>query len=182
MNKNPIYGLPRSPRAEGGFTLVELLIAVAIMTITLAIAVPNFNTARSLVINQSREFKSALNFARNEAVNRSRDIIMCPSDDATVAVPECDASWHSGWVIYVDEDNDGEADAGEVLRRHDVLKGGVTITGNPVVASITFDNQGFTGAASNFLFCSDADKNQGRTVLLALSGRAMRSKTVTVCP
>lgn len=169
-------------RCSRGFTLIEMLLTIAILTIVMAIAIPNFNTGRSLVVNQAREFKSALNFARNEAVNLSRVVTMCPSDDASAAVPDCDATWHNGWVVYIDENNDGDADDGEVVRRHIALKGAVTITATPAVASVSFDNQGFTTVASDFLFCSDADKASGRTVLLALSGRAMRSNTLTTCP
>jgi type IV fimbrial biogenesis protein FimT len=168
--------------SSGGFTLVELLITIAILSIVLAIAIPNFNTGRSLVVNQAREFKSALNYARNEAVNQSRVVIMCPSDDASVAGPACDETWHNGWVIFVDQDNDGVADADEVMRRHTSLNGAVTIAPTPAVTSISFDNQGFTNDASDFLFCSDSDKASGRTVMLARSGRAMRSKVLSTCP
>jgi type IV fimbrial biogenesis protein FimT len=169
-------------RAAAGFTLVELLITIAILSIVLAIAIPNISTGRSLVLNQAKEFNSALQYARNEAVNQSRAVVVCPTDDAGEAVPECDATWHSGWVVYVDLDSDGAPSAGEVLRRHIALKGGVTITGNPVVAAVTFDNQGFTATPSDFLFCSDADKASGRTIMLARSGRAMRSNVISNCP
>jgi type IV fimbrial biogenesis protein FimT len=180
--RKPLATAQHSTRCSRGFTLVELLITIAILTIVMAIAIPNFSTGRSLVVNQAREFKSALNFARNEAVNLSRVVTICPSDDASEAAPDCDATWHKGWVVYVDENNDGDADDGEVRRRHTALKGGVTIAATPAVTSASFDNQGFTDDASDFLFCSDADKDAGRTVLLARSGRAMRSKVITTCP
>lgn len=168
--------------STGGFTLVELLVTIAILAIVMAIAIPNINTGRSLVMNQAREFNSSLNFARSEAVNQSRLVIMCPSDDATAESPSCDETWHNGWVVFVDQDNDGAVDNDEILRRHVALEGAVTIAPTPAVTSISFDNQGFTDDASDFLFCSDADKASGRTVMLARSGRAMRSKVVSTCP
>jgi type IV fimbrial biogenesis protein FimT len=182
MKSKAIMSAQCKARTSRGFTLIEMLITIAILTIVMAIAIPNFNTGRSLVVNQAREFKSALNFARNEAVNLSRIVTLCPSDDASAAAPNCDETWHNGWVVYIDENKDGDADDGEVVRRHIALKGGVTITANPVAASVSFDNQGFTDDASDFLFCSDADKASGRTVMLARSGRAMRSKDLTTCP
>lgn len=179
MKRKPVRSIPLR---AAGFTLVELLITIAILAIVLAIAIPNINTGRSFTINQAREFKSALNFARNEAVNQSRVVIMCPSDDAAAEPPTCDETWHNGWVVFVDQDNDGAVDNDEILRRHVALEGAVTIGSSPAVTSISFDSQGFTDDASDFLFCSDADKASGRTVMLARSGRAMRSKVVTTCP
>ncbi len=181
MKRKPVRSIPLR---AAGFTLVELLVTIAILAIALAIAIPNINIGRSFAINQAREFKSALNFARNEAVNQSRVVIMCPSDDAAAQDPPpvCDETWHNGWIVFVDQDNDGVVDNDEILRRHVALEGAVTIAPSPAVTSISFDSRGFTDDASDFLFCSDADKASGRTVMLARSGRAMRSKVVTTCP
>lgn len=167
---------------ELGFTLVELLITIAIMAIALAIAVPNIETGRSQAFNQSREFHQALTYARAEAVNRSREVMICPSNDATVAAPVCGNDWEAGWVIFVDEDDDNVVDAAEVLRRHGELNGNVIINDVPAVATVTFDRQGFTADDSVFQFCSPAATDHGRTVVLGNSGRAIRSKVVSVCP
>lgn len=104
-----------------GFTLLELMIVVAVVAIILVIAVPNFQG----VINAGRvsapanELLGAVQSARIEAVRSGRRAVICRSDNPDAAAPTCTAAgaqW-AGWVSFIDADGDGVLDAGERLLR-----------------------------------------------------------------
>src|SRR4030067_1077024 len=108
-----------------GFTLIELMVTLAVGAILLSVAVPSFSTMimNNRLITQTNDFVTALNIARSEAIKRSGRVTMCKSNDNTA----CDISatgWVQGWIIFVDSDNDAQADAGEELvRAHGPLGG-----------------------------------------------------------
>lgn len=96
-------------RREAGFTLIELMIVVAMMAVILGIAVPSF---RSLIVSQrvktaAFSFSSAAVFARSEAIKRNQDVTMAANG----------GDWRQGWSISVGGTTLGsqEAFAGEVL-------------------------------------------------------------------
>jgi type IV fimbrial biogenesis protein FimT len=74
-----------------GFTLIEVMITIALLVILLGLAVPGFqglvqNTRASTLAN---EFTVGLTFARSEAVKRGAFVTLCPSS----------GSWASGWFV-----------------------------------------------------------------------------------
>lgn len=87
-------------RLSKGFTLVELMVTVAIAAIVLGIAIPSFN---SLMLNNrsvalGEDFAMALNFTRAEAVKRKERVSLCASDDGI----SCAATWTNGFMVFVD--------------------------------------------------------------------------------
>ena len=88
---------------QSGFTLVELLIVVAIVAILLSLAAPTF---REMLVKRSVQaaaetLASDMRFARSEALKRSTRTVICRSTDGA----RCSAvvgSWSEGWIVYVD--------------------------------------------------------------------------------
>jgi type IV fimbrial biogenesis protein FimT len=97
----------RFPKSQSGFTLIELMVTVAMAAIVLAVGIPNFrNTIReNSYTSQANEFLGAINFARTEAVKRGTRVTMCKVKKADAK--KCDASgaWNEGWVIFEDSGN-----------------------------------------------------------------------------
>ena len=66
---------------KAGFTLIELIITVALAAIIVTIGIPSFRTA---ILNNSRtaqvnEFVGVLNLARSEAAKRGLRVTICRS-------------------------------------------------------------------------------------------------------
>ena len=110
----------------GGFTLVELMITVAVIAVGLTFAVPAFTNfiRNNQMISQSNDFLVSLTFARSEALKRGRPTAVCATDDPAATPPSCSgngAGWENGWLVFVDDDTagtDGDYDnATEALLR-----------------------------------------------------------------
>jgi type IV fimbrial biogenesis protein FimT len=85
-----------------GFTLVELIITVAIAAIILGIAVPSFQvfTANNRVTSANNSIVQGLNLARFTAVTSNEDIAICGSTDTSTC-----SDWNTGWLVYNDADD-----------------------------------------------------------------------------
>lgn len=94
-------------RASRGFTLVELLITIALVAILTAIALPSFGTVirNNRITTQTNDLISAFTLARNEAVTRSRGVSVCAADTRNGVPAECGDSsdWEHGWVVFIDD-------------------------------------------------------------------------------
>lgn len=116
MGTQRISGRPGSGTARpGGFTLVELMVTIAVLAILLTIGVPSFNSviASNRLSAGANEFVASLQLARMEAMRRNTRVVVCRSaDQATCATG---TTW-TGWITFVDSNRDGTPGATEVLR------------------------------------------------------------------
>lgn len=94
-----------------GFTLVELAVALAVMAILLAVAMPSF--AELLRSNRlaaaNNELVIALNVARAEALRRGRPVSICASSDQRSCAGNL--NWGTGWVVFEDSVTTGNPGA-----------------------------------------------------------------------
>lgn len=109
-------------RASSGFTLIELMVTIAIVAILAGLALPSFT--QMMEVNRisaiTNQFTSSLTYARNEAVARNKHVVFCRVNDATLSRPVCAASgssWNNGWIVFVDDNENNNLDSNELLLR-----------------------------------------------------------------
>jgi type IV fimbrial biogenesis protein FimT len=120
-----------------GFTLIELIVGLALVLILLTLAVPSFKDLiqSNRLMTAVDDLLSALQLARSEAIKRGIRITLCKSaDGASCAV---NGGYDQGWVVFADSNNNAAIDSGElIIRRFQAVStnGAMTINGNTPVA------------------------------------------------
>ena len=135
----------RNERDCAGFSLIELMIALAIFALTLRFGVPacgEWIAARKLA-NHADYLAETLNLARSEAVKRGMRVNLCKSRDGK----QCDnsATWDSGWIMFADQDRDGQMEATEdLIHREGPAGDGITVAANaPLKDYVSYTSFGY---------------------------------------
>ena len=150
-----------------GFSLIELMVAIALLAIFIGIGIPSFvdmvNNNRSVAL--ANEFMASLNSARAEAVKRGKKVSVCPSSDGSSCANA--AAWSSGWIVFIDTaatDLASTPVVGSVLsRKAGVPAGaefsGISSTDAAVANGLSFVR--FTGLGTSPLIPSDSTSASG---------------------
>src|SRR5258705_5871511 len=93
----------RRPRPSGGFTLVELLIGLAIAGMLITLATPHWRSliAAAELRERALALVGAMSVARSEAIKRGTRVHLCPSADRTRCAGAL--GWDAGWLAYANE-------------------------------------------------------------------------------
>ena len=174
-------------KGEQGLTLLELVVALALVALLLTLAVPNFRTfiMNNRLTGQTNEFIASLHFARSEATKQGRSVTLCKSSNSTTANPSCSgANWEDGWIIFVDENNSGARNATEILLKGvGPLAGENTLRGNLKVAnSLRYTASGSTSNNGTFRVCDSRGTTAARSIVVSIAGRLRVESGATACP
>jgi type IV fimbrial biogenesis protein FimT len=165
-------------RNQSGFTIIELLVTVAVVGTLIAIALPNYNifVKNNCLTTTTNNIVTSFQLARSEAIKRNNNVGI---DTAS--------GWASGWRVFVDNNDDYDYDAGtdEILR--DITTscgiGLMTITEiggapasnpNDSTANDTvfiYEPDGFIDSAGTFDICDDRTAETGREITISITGR-----------
>jgi len=164
--------MPSTPR-EAGFSLVELLTAVAVAATVLAFGVPSMARmlAESQVRSQSSALSVALAAARLRAVERQHPVGVCPLDATGACQPA--ANWSLGWMVFDDPRGAGRPETADaVVEVAQIPAATIRVSSTAGRRSVVFRRDG-SSAGSNITLtlCHPDHEDVGRQVVVSNVGR-----------
>lgn len=171
---------------QSGFTLIELMITVAIVVILAVLAVPSFQglLAGRRVDATADMLVSDFRFARSEAIKRTNQVTICTSVNGT-SCTGAGGLWRNGWIVFVDENAGGTVDTGDVIIRvQEALAGLSSIAASDGTARVNFvfQSTGWSQSASQSFIVTPNSGSGTRLVCVSNKGRAaLRAKGVSAC-
>ena len=164
---------------QTAFSLIEVTIVLAILSILVSVAVPSFSSTinKSKLSNTSLELISSLSLARQHAITSSKKVHLCAltSLKPTICQQErnFNANWSKGWMVFADINDNNEYDQSDTI---------LSISSNTKTVNVVFNQQGRlrffpdgSARSAGFYICSK-NSLDNRHIKLLYSGRARATK------
>jgi type IV fimbrial biogenesis protein FimT len=158
-------------KAIAGFSMVEMLVVIAIIAFLMAWALPNYKNliTQYRLADELTQIQTDVELARSSAVRTGSNVTICPTAAPASSVPACSGGneWNTGWVVFTDVNDDQTLDPGDkLLHVHIGMTGGDTLlseidNAGTAVNTVTFNQMGGTAAWGG----SAAAPNNGQLVL-----------------
>ncbi len=155
-----------------GFTLGEVAVTLAILTIIVTVGVP----AITNLIDDNRmtasvnQMVSDLNQARTEAVTRNGRVVVCPTEDKQTCLGE--GRWDSGWMIFVPRDGIEQPASPEDILRTTRQTRPLTMRSGQRLRVRYLRNGMALGTNQSLVICDDRGLEHARAVIVSNQGRA----------
>ena len=162
--------LERRARARG-LTVIELMTALVVVGVLVAIAVPSYKNAQlsSRLSASANDLFASVQLARSEAIKRNVAVTLCASANGSTCTAT--GGWEQGWVLRA---------AGAVIQTQAALPDGYLVTQTGGTAPLNFQPIGIGATSAVFTVCrDDPDGNQERVVTVRAAGGAYVTRTET---
>lgn len=165
-------------RRGSGFTLLELMVVVAIVAILAGIAVPSMNNMleSSRATSKISEISRLIVFARSQASSSRLPVTICP-----LSGNNCSSNWGNEISVFEDPGSTGTLQLNRaVLKVSGAVRSGDKL--NAVVGNrITFSVDGSANTAATFHYCPSNKADHGTTLVLTASGRTRSNADAVSC-
>lgn len=165
-------------RKQIGFTVIELMVVVAIAALLAAVVAPSFSTFSSGMKQKSLIglLRGDLNTARSESITRNSRVLVCVKNtagDGCDTNSSAGARWANGWVVCFDRNSDNICDASSALEPNpiivrsnidSVLNLSVLDSSSGVVSTVRFNPNGTQGTTSSDVTFSVSGSWSGVTI------------------
>ncbi|MGB1297316.1 MAG: GspH/FimT family pseudopilin [Psychrobium sp.] len=167
-------------RASSGFTIIELMIAMAIVIIVLHLGAASLKemTLRNHMTTHINEFVAMQRMARQYALYNKKDVTMCASTDGDKCMAK--KYWHNGVLVFVDHNGNGKRDANDhVIKFFQARAKNLQVTWRVFQNKryLQFGASGWTNEQNGtFRFCfANESQHYNRALIISKIGRARLS-------
>ncbi len=166
-----------------GFTLIELIIALSMLSILTAYAIPNYRAFKQnkTMTAEVNRLVATINYARNKSIMLQEHVILC----ATNSYVSCDGNsqWHVGWMVFVDHDRNRQYGADDLMLQNEMsMANGLAAKASNGRPLIRFDQTGFApGTNLSIRFCDQRGAEFGKAIVVSNAGRPRLAQSINRC-
>lgn len=133
---------------QPGFTLIELMVTIAVAAVLMVVAAPSFVTYQrnAELTSLTNTLMASINAARGEAMKRGMFAMVLPKDGS---------QWKSGWIVFIDRDlsKDFDATKDEIVQEQPAAPSYIDITGTGIASGsspyVLYNGSGYAKDKSN---------------------------------
>jgi type IV fimbrial biogenesis protein FimT len=155
-----------------GFTLIELMVVVAIAATLMSLAAPSIGAFRTQLELRSvtDSIFTSLLFTRREAIMRSSRVVMCKSSDGSQCAST--GGWEQGWIVFQDVDNTDDVSGSDTVLLRQTAAPLVQIAVTSAFANrIAYNSLGMGSQIGHMTVCTLATSISEKRKVVLSAGR-----------